>query len=48
MHLPDGPDADRRDARMQRADEDLVWIHGHDVLGPQTAPAGAARPAPAA
>ena len=48
MHLPDGPEVDRRDARMQRADEDLVWIHGHDVLGPQTAPAGAARPAPAA
>jgi salicylate hydroxylase len=32
MHLPDGPDAERRDARLQRADADLAWIHGHDVL----------------
>ena len=31
MHLPDGPDARRRDARMQRADDDIAWIHGYDV-----------------
>lgn len=31
MHLPDGPAADRRDARLRRADEDLAWIHGYDV-----------------
>jgi 2-polyprenyl-6-methoxyphenol hydroxylase-like FAD-dependent oxidoreductase len=33
MHLPDGPEAERRDARLQRAAADLEWIHGHDVLG---------------
>jgi salicylate hydroxylase len=32
MHLPDGPHAARRDARLQRADADLEWIHGYDVL----------------
>ena len=48
MHLPDGPEAAPRDARMQRADADLEWIHGHDVLGPQTAPAGAGTAAPTA
>jgi salicylate hydroxylase len=45
MHLPDGPDASRRDARMPRADEDLEWIHGFDVLAPR-AEAGAKTAAP--
>jgi hypothetical protein len=48
MHLPDGPESDRRDARMQRADADLEWIHGYDVLDPRAAPARARTAAPAA
>ena len=31
MHLPDGPAAERRDARMAEAPADLAWIHGYDV-----------------
>jgi salicylate hydroxylase len=31
MHLPDGPEAERRDARLRSAGEDLAWIHGYDV-----------------
>ena len=46
LHLPDGEAAERRDARLRAADEDLAWIHGHDVLGPQAAPAGAGTAAP--
>jgi salicylate hydroxylase len=41
MHLPDGPAADRRDARMADAPSDLEWIHGYDVqrdLAATTAP----------
>ena len=31
MHLPDGPDARRRDARMRSAGADIAWMHGYDV-----------------
>jgi salicylate hydroxylase len=31
MHLPDGPAAERRDARLAQAPADLHWIHGYDV-----------------
>jgi salicylate hydroxylase len=31
MHLPDGPAAARRDARLAEAPADLAWIHGYDV-----------------
>jgi salicylate hydroxylase len=44
MHLPDGPAADRRDARMADAPSDLEWIHGYDVqrdLAASTAPSPA-------
>jgi salicylate hydroxylase len=39
MHLPDGPAADRRDARLQSADADLAWIHGYDVRAGRAAAA---------
>ena len=32
LHLPDGPDAQRRNAELARLPELLAWIHGHDVL----------------
>jgi salicylate hydroxylase len=32
LHLPDGPDAQRRDADMARLPERLSWIHGYDVF----------------
>jgi salicylate hydroxylase len=37
LHLPDGPDAERRDARLASADADLAWIHGYDVREALTA-----------
>jgi salicylate hydroxylase len=37
LHLPDGEAAERRDARLCAADEDLAWIHGHDVRDVPTA-----------
>ena len=39
MHLPDGPAAERRDARLQSADADLAWIPGYDVRAGRTAAA---------
>jgi salicylate hydroxylase len=39
MHLPDGAAAERRDARLRTADEDLAWIHGYDVRDPRAAAA---------
>jgi len=38
MHLPDGAQARRRDARMQAADSDIAWIHGYDVREHRAAP----------
>lgn len=32
LHLPDGADAQRRDADLARLPARLAWIHGHDVL----------------
>jgi salicylate hydroxylase len=32
LHLPDGPAAQRRDARLARLPEAVAWIHGHDAL----------------
>jgi salicylate hydroxylase len=46
MHLPDGPAADRRNARMQRADADIAWIHAYDVLDPRAEGAVAKTAAP--
>jgi salicylate hydroxylase len=46
MHLPDGPAADRRDARIADAPADLEWIHGYDVqheLAASSAPARVVR-----
>jgi salicylate hydroxylase len=43
MHLPDGPAAARRDARMADAPADLAWIHNYDV---QRELAGSAARAP--
>jgi salicylate hydroxylase len=37
MHLPDGPEAERRDARLRSAGEDLAWIHGYDVRAARAA-----------
>jgi salicylate hydroxylase len=34
LHLPDGPAAERRDAYLARAPQNLTWIHGHDALAP--------------
>jgi salicylate hydroxylase len=31
MHLPDGPDIADRDTLLERAYDDLSWIHGHDA-----------------
>jgi salicylate hydroxylase len=52
MHLPDGPAAERRNARMRAADADLIWIHGYDVRdatvnrdGARGVPAAPAKPA---
>jgi salicylate hydroxylase len=40
LHLPDGPAAERRDARLKEAPADLAWIHDHDVQRtPSAAPA---------
>jgi 2-polyprenyl-6-methoxyphenol hydroxylase-like FAD-dependent oxidoreductase len=39
LHLPDGPAAERRDARLRTADADLAWIHGFDVRDPSAATA---------
>jgi salicylate hydroxylase len=39
MHLPDGPEARRRDLRLQSADADLAWIHGYDVRAGRAAAA---------
>jgi salicylate hydroxylase len=41
MHLPDGPAAARRDARLPSADADLAWIHGYDVRDPAAVAAAA-------
>ena len=32
LHLPDGPDAKRRDTLLQTLPDRLGWIHGYDVL----------------
>jgi 2-polyprenyl-6-methoxyphenol hydroxylase-like FAD-dependent oxidoreductase len=37
MHLPAGPAARRRDARMQTAADDIAWIHGYDVRSERAA-----------
>ena len=39
LHLPDGPDAQRRDAYLARVPQHLAWIHSHDALAPALAPA---------
>jgi salicylate hydroxylase len=39
MHLPDGPEADRRDAVLQKLPAELAWIHGYDVQDPAPLPA---------
>jgi salicylate hydroxylase len=31
LHLPDGPEAERRDAVLRQAPEHLLWMHAHDV-----------------
>lgn len=31
LHVPDGPKAERRNARIQRLHEDIAWIHDYDV-----------------
>ncbi|MEU0041932.1 FAD-dependent monooxygenase [Streptomyces werraensis] len=33
FQLPDGPEADARNARLATLPDDLAWIHGHDALG---------------
>jgi salicylate hydroxylase len=38
LHLPDGPEAARRDALVGRFPEKFGWIHAFDALG--TARAG--------
>jgi salicylate hydroxylase len=37
MHLPDGAEARRRDARLAEAPAELTWIHGYDVREALTA-----------
>lgn len=42
FQLPDGPEAEARNARLAGLPDDLAWIHGHDPLDPlrpATAPA---------
>ncbi|HEY2204660.1 MAG TPA: FAD-dependent monooxygenase [Pseudonocardia sp.] len=34
LHLPDGPEASARDARLRSVDADLEWIHGHGSRAP--------------
>ena len=36
LHLPDGPAARHRDARLPGVLARLAWIHGYDVLTPVT------------
>lgn len=31
LHLPDGPKAEKRNARIHRLDRDIAWIHDYDV-----------------
>lgn len=31
LHLPDGPKVEKRNARIQRLDKDIAWIHDYDV-----------------
>ena len=31
MHVPDGPEADIRDAGLVSVPEEVTWMHGHDV-----------------
>jgi salicylate hydroxylase len=31
MHVPDGPQADARDAALVSVPDEVAWIHGHDV-----------------
>ena len=37
LHLPDGRDAERRDAYLAGIPQHLAWIHGHDALAPALA-----------
>jgi salicylate hydroxylase len=31
MHVPDGPEAARRDAALVDVPDEVAWMHGHDV-----------------
>jgi salicylate hydroxylase len=31
LHLPDGPEAEKRNARIRRLAEDIAWIHTYDI-----------------
>lgn len=31
LHMPDGAEAERQDARIQRLHEDIAWIHAYDI-----------------
>ena len=45
LHLPDGPRAQARDAKLARVWQDFAWIHGFDVqqsLGSSERPAAVA------
>ncbi|MEW2068954.1 FAD-dependent monooxygenase [Streptomyces sp. NPDC007346] len=33
FQLPDGPQAEARNARLATLPDDVAWIHGHDILG---------------
>jgi salicylate hydroxylase len=41
LHLPDGPQARRRDARLPGLPGELAWIHGHNALDHPVPPAPA-------